>query len=295
MPSRTRTKPLRILSVLPAATEIVTALGAGDSLVGISHQCSLPAGMTPRPCVTAGAIDGSRSAADINGQVATRAESAQGFFTLLDDRIAALHPDVIITQALCDVCAVSEGDVRALAATLAPPPRIVTLGATTLVVSNAAGGVHETLTPGTIMLLTDHVNFMFRNPLIGQLEEGDVRFPDMSEPYDLDLRSLAHRIAKEQGVALAEGVYLALLGPTYETKAEVQMLTRLGADVVGMSTVPEVIAARALGMRVLGFSCVTNVAGGLAGAPITHDEVLETTARVAARLQQLVRGVVAEL
>jgi purine-nucleoside phosphorylase len=176
------------------------------------------------------------------------------------------------------------------------PVRVLNLlGATTLIVSNAAGAVRPSLEPGTLVLLVDHVNFMFRNPLIGQLEEGDVRFPDMSEPYDLDLRSLAHRIAKEQGVALAEGVYVALLGPTYETKAEVKMLTRLGADVVGMSTVPEVIVARALGMRVLGFSCVTNVAGGLAGVPITHEEVLETTARVAARLQQLVRGVVAEL
>jgi purine-nucleoside phosphorylase len=176
------------------------------------------------------------------------------------------------------------------------PVRVLNLlGATTLIVSNAAGAVRPSLEPGTLVLLVDHVNFMFRNPLIGQLEEGDVRFPDMSEPYDLDLRSLAHRIAKEQGVALAEGVYLALVGPAYETKAEAQMLTRLGADVVGMSTVPEVIVARALGMRVLGFSCVTNVAGGLAGVPITHEEVLETTARVAARLQQLVRGVVAEL
>lgn len=176
------------------------------------------------------------------------------------------------------------------------PVRVLhALGATILIVSNAAGGVRPSLEPGTLMLLTDHVNLMFRNPLMGALEEGDVRFPDMSEPYDGDLRALAHRVAKEQGVALAEGVYFGLLGPTYETKAEVRMLARLGADVVGMSTVPEVIVARALAMRVLGFSCVTNLACGLAAAPITHDEVLETTARVAARLQQLVRSVVAKL
>lgn len=176
------------------------------------------------------------------------------------------------------------------------PARVLhALGATTLVVSNAAGGAKKTLEPGTLMLLTDHVNFMFRNPLIGELEEGDVRFPDMSEPYDRELRALAHRVAKEQGVSLAEGVYFGLLGPTYETRAEVQMLAKLGADAIGMSTVPEVVVARALGMRVLGFSCITNLACGLAAAPITHDEVIETTARVAARLQQLVRGIVAKL
>jgi purine-nucleoside phosphorylase len=176
------------------------------------------------------------------------------------------------------------------------PVRVLhALGATTLIVSNAAGGARTSLQPGTVMLLSDHVNFMFRNPLVGELEEGDERFPDMSEPYDAELRALAHRVAKEQGFELAEGVYFGLLGPTYETRAEVRMLARLGADAVGMSTVPEVIVARALGMRVLGFSCVTNLACGLAAAPITHSEVLETTARVAARLQHLVRGIVAKL
>jgi purine-nucleoside phosphorylase len=176
------------------------------------------------------------------------------------------------------------------------PSRLLhALGATTLVVSNAAGGVRSSLEPGTLMLLTDHVNFMFRNPLIGGQEETDIRFPDMSEPYDGELRALAHRVATEQGVPLAEGVYFGLLGPSYETRAEVRMLARLGADAIGMSTVPEVIVARALGMRVLGLSCITNLACGLAAAPITHEEVLETTARVAAQLQQLVRGVVAKL
>ena len=169
------------------------------------------------------------------------------------------------------------------------------LGAGTLVVSNAAGSVRQELTPGTIMLIRDHVNLTFRHPLVGEVEEGDIRFPDMSEPYDASLRALAHDVAREQGVTLAEGVYFGLLGPSYETRAEVEMLARLGADVVGMSTVPEVLVARARGLRVLGFSCVTNLACGLAAAPITHDEVIETTARVAARLQQLVRGIVARI
>lgn len=176
------------------------------------------------------------------------------------------------------------------------PVRVLhALGARTLIVSNAAGGARRALAPGSVMLLKDHVNFMFRNPLIGGLEEGDIRFPDMSEPYDPDLRALARRIANDQGLSLTEGVYFGLLGPSYETRAEVEMLARLGADAVGMSTVPEVIVARALGMRVLGFSCITNLACGLAAAPITHEEVLETTARVAAQLQQLVRGIVSKL
>jgi purine-nucleoside phosphorylase len=176
------------------------------------------------------------------------------------------------------------------------PVRVLhALGIRTLIVSNAAGGVRASFSPGTVMLLRDHVNLMFRNPLVGPVEQGDVRFPDMSEPYDAELRAIAHDVARAQRLMLEEGVYFGLLGPTYETKAEVEMLARLGADAVGMSTVPEVIVARALGLRVLGFSCITNLACGLAAAPITHQEVLETTARVAAQLQQLVRGIVARL
>jgi purine-nucleoside phosphorylase len=176
------------------------------------------------------------------------------------------------------------------------PVRVLhALGASILIVSNASGGTHASLSPGTVLLLSDHVNFMFRNPLVGPLQQGDERFPDMSAPYDAELRALASRVAEEQGMRLEDGVYFGLLGPSYETRAEVRMLSRLGADAVGMSTVPEVIVARALGMRVLGFSCVTNLACGLAAAPITHEEVLETTARVANALQRLVRGIVARL
>jgi len=176
------------------------------------------------------------------------------------------------------------------------PVRVLhALGVRTLIVSNAAGAARQTFAAGTIMLIEDHINMMFRNPLLGPQEPGDVRFPDMSEPYDADLRALARRVANEQGLSIEEGVYLGLLGPTYETPAEARMIAKLGADAVGMSTVPEVIVARALGMRVLGLSCITNAAGGLAGAPITHEEVIETTAKVAAQLQQLVRGIVSKL
>jgi purine-nucleoside phosphorylase len=176
------------------------------------------------------------------------------------------------------------------------PVRVLhALGAGTLIVSNAAGGTRPTFRPGTIMLITDHINFMFRNPLIGRQEDGDIRFPDMSAPYDRELLALARRVAKEQGTSLEEGVYAAELGPSYETRAEVRMLHTMGADAVGMSTVPEVLVARAIGMRVLGLSCITNLACGLSDEPITHQDVLATTARVGAAMQRLVRGIVEQL
>jgi purine-nucleoside phosphorylase len=176
------------------------------------------------------------------------------------------------------------------------PVRVLhALGARTLVVSNAAGGVRRTFQAGDLMLIADHLNLMFRNPLIGRLEQGDVRFPDMSEPYDARLRELARAVALELGVPLREGVYAGLLGPAYETPAEVRMLATLGADAVGMSTVPEVIVARAIGMRVLGISCITNLACGLSMHPLSHDEVIETTTRVAERFQRLVQEIVRRL
>ena len=127
------------------------------------------------------------------------------------------------------------------------------------------------------------------------VEPGDLRFPDMSAPYDEGLSEVARAVAKERGTVLREGVYAGLLGPTYETPAEVRMLAFLGADAVGMSTVPEVIVARSIGMRVLGVSCITNFASGISNNPITHSEVLETTAHAATKFTSLVRGVIAQL
>jgi purine-nucleoside phosphorylase len=176
------------------------------------------------------------------------------------------------------------------------PVRVLAaLGAPTLVVSNAAGGVRRTFRPGDLMLIADHINLMFRSPLVGALEPGDLRFPDMSAPYDPALRDLARAVARELGVPLQDGVYAGLLGPTYETPAEVRMLSLLGADAVGMSTVPEVIVARAVGMRVLGVSCITNMACGLSLSPLSHDEVLETTRMVARSFEALVEGIVGRL
>ncbi|MHB8050471.1 MAG: purine-nucleoside phosphorylase [Coriobacteriia bacterium] len=167
------------------------------------------------------------------------------------------------------------------------------LGAETLVVTNAAGGVAPALEPGSIVLLSDHINLMFTNPLIGPNADAiGPRFPVMADAYTPVLRALAHDVASELGVSLTEGVYAALTGPTFETAAEVRMLRTLGADVVGMSTVPEVIAAVHAGMQVLGFSLVTNVA---AGSGHGHEEVLAVSASAAPRLATLVAGILARL
>ncbi len=176
------------------------------------------------------------------------------------------------------------------------PVRVLhALGARTLFVSNAAGGIRRTFRGGELMLIRDHINLTFRNPLIGSLEQGDDRFPDMSDAYDAHLcdRLRAHALAL--GTALEEGVYGGLLGPSYETPAEVRMLAALGVDAVGMSTVPEVIVARARGMRVAGVSCVTNAAAGYAGHPLSHEEVLGVSQSVRERFEPLVERFVANL
>jgi len=182
------------------------------------------------------------------------------------------------------------------AATAALPVRVFArLGVKTLIVTNAAGGIRPTFGSGTLMLIADHINLMFRNPLVGPVLKGEERFPDMSDPYDRELRTLAREAAREAHVALEEGVYVALLGPSYETPAEVRMLARLGADAVGMSTVPEVIAARALGIRCLGFSIVTNPASGLTAQPLSHQEVLAASAAAGTGLVTVVKGVLRRL
>jgi len=183
------------------------------------------------------------------------------------------------------------------AATLAgyPVRVLAALGAKVYLASNAAGGVRRTFRPGDLMVVADHLNLMFRNPLAGPVEAGDERFPDMSEPYDAGLRHLLHQVARSQGVPLHDGVYCGLLGPTYETPAEVRMLERLGVDAVGMSTVPEVIVARAMGMRVAAISLITNPAAGLALAPLDHEEVLEVGRHAANAFESLVTEFVRQL
>jgi len=179
---------------------------------------------------------------------------------------------------------------------VALPVRVfAALGVRTLIVTNAAGGIRRTFRPGALMLIADQINLTGRQPLAGPVLEGEERFPDMSDPYDADLRALARRVAAEQRIALEEGTYVGLLGPSYETKAEIEMLKRLGADAVGMSTVAEVIVARARGLRCIGISTVTNLAAGLGAPTLSHREVLETAERVKGDLGRLVRGIVGAL
>lgn len=169
------------------------------------------------------------------------------------------------------------------------------LGARTLILSNAAGGIRRTFRPGDLMLIRDHLNLTGQNPLVGLVEPGDTRFPDMSAPYDAALLALLRESALAQRVAVVEGVYAGLLGPSYETPAEVRALERMGADAVGMSTVTEVIAARAMGMRVAAVSCITNLAAGMDPSPLAHEDVLRTTRVAADRFERLIHGLVARL
>ena len=176
------------------------------------------------------------------------------------------------------------------------PVRVLhALGAPVLFVSNAAGGVRRTFRSGDLMVIADHINLMFRNPLIGRVEPGDQRFPDMSAPYDPALRALLHDAARAAGIPLADGVYAGSLGPAYETPSEVRMLERLGVDATGMSTVPEVVVARAIGMRVAGVSLISNQAAGISPIPLSHADVVEAGRAAGASFEALVEGFVARL
>ncbi len=178
-------------------------------------------------------------------------------------------------------------------ADLALPVRVMArLGVEVLLLSNAAGVVNRRFSPGELMLLADHLNLTFRSPLRGPVVEGEDRWPDLHECWDPDLRAAVRAEARERGIGLREGVYAAMLGPSYETPAEVRMLRRFGADAVGMSTVPAALAARATGVRCAAVSCLTNYAAGVTAEPLSHEEVLETTERVADAFQGLMEGAV---
>lgn len=169
-------------------------------------------------------------------------------------------------------------------------------GARTLIVSNSAGGINRDFTPGDLMLITDHLNLVGTNPLIGLNDERlGPRFPDMTEPYSLRLIALAEAAAAELGTSLRHGVYAGLSGPCYETAAEIRYLERIGADAVGMSTVPEVIVARYLGMEILGISCVTNMATGIAKVKHAHEEVVRIANEASARFCAVVAATIGKL
>jgi purine-nucleoside phosphorylase len=170
------------------------------------------------------------------------------------------------------------------------------LGVKTLILTNAAGGVDVQLTQGALMVINDHLNLMGVNPLRGRNDDRfGPRFPDMSEVYARELQELATEEARSLGVTVRRGIYAALAGPSYETPAEIHMLRAFGADAVGMSTVPEAIVARQMGMKVLGISCITNMAAGISDTPINHEEVMETGQKVRQMFTQLLRRVIAKI
>ncbi len=177
------------------------------------------------------------------------------------------------------------------------PARVLgCLGVRQLIITNAAGGINLDFRPGDRMLISDHLNLMGANPLIGEnLEDLGPRFPDMSEAYPIALRDVAKRFAARMQVPLKEGVYAGVSGPNYETPAEIRMLRALGADAVGMSTVPEVIVANHAGIRVLGISCITNMAAGVLPRKLTHQEVLDTTEAASGQFTSWMRSLVPAL
>ncbi len=208
---------------------------------------------------------------------------------------------LVLGQAGGVSCVVMQGRIHyyeghPIASVTFPTRTLVHLGADTVIVTNSAGGISDRLHVGALMLIRDHLNLFGANPLRGFNDDQlGPRFPDLSEAYPAELRALAARAADDAGITLSEGVYVGLAGPSYETPAEIEMFRRLGGDAVGMSTVPEVIAANHMGARVLGISCITNLAAGMTGAVLSHEEVTETTQRVEESFIGLLTGILKEL
>lgn len=168
------------------------------------------------------------------------------------------------------------------------------LGARAIVLTNAAGGINPAFGKGALMVIDDHINFLGRNPLTGPNDDRfGVRFPDMTDVYSPRLRGIADDVSRERGVPVEHGVYIAVPGPSYETPAEIRAFRTLGADAVGMSTVPEAIAARHMGMEVLAISCITNMAAGMLPETLNHEEVFAIANRVKASFTSLLEGIVA--
>jgi purine-nucleoside phosphorylase len=170
------------------------------------------------------------------------------------------------------------------------------LGVRRLILTNAAGGINTGFAKGALMVIDDHINMLGSNPLVGVNDDRfGPRFPDMSEVYSARLRKIAEAAAKAKGVPVSHGIYIAVHGPSYETPAEIRFFRTIGADAVGMSTVPEAIAARHMGIEVLGISCITNMAAGVLPQPLVHDEVMETARRVRGSFIALLEGIVERL
>jgi purine-nucleoside phosphorylase len=170
------------------------------------------------------------------------------------------------------------------------------LGARQIILTNAAGGINTSYASGALMVIDDHINLLGSNPLLGVNDERfGPRFPDMSEVYSRRLRTIADAAARARGIPVEHGVYIAVHGPSYETPAEIRFLRLIGGDAVGMSTVPEALAARHMGIEVLGLSCITNMAAGVLPQPLNHEEVLETARRVRGAFIGLLEGIIERL
>ena len=177
------------------------------------------------------------------------------------------------------------------------PVRVMkALGIVNVIITNACGAVNTNFNPGDLMLITDHINLVGINPLIGpNNDELGTRFPDLSQVYDKELRTIASKVANELNIPLQHGVYAWWSGPTYETPAEIRMMRTLGADAAGMSTVPEAIVATHGNMKVLGISCLTNMACGILDQPLNHDEVIEVAGKVRVKFVALIKGILEEM
>jgi purine-nucleoside phosphorylase len=177
------------------------------------------------------------------------------------------------------------------------PTRVLgALGIRQLIITNAAGGINTAFNPGDLMLITDHINLTGVNPLTGlNMEQFGPRFPDMSEAYDRAMQRVARDVARQKGMVLREGIYVGFPGPSYETPAEIRMCRTFGADAVGMSTIPEVIVANHMGIRVLGISCITNMAAGILPQKLTHEEVMDTAGKVFDTFASLLQGIIPNL
>lgn len=225
--------------------------------------------------------------ADLPGFAPSRVQGHQG-------RLVLGHRHGVPCVAMQGRLHLYEGHSAAAAAF--PARVLIALGARTLIITNAAGGINPSWPTGTLMLIRDHIDLLRDHPLRGGNDDRvGPRFPDMTAAYHPALRAIAREVAAAAGIDLQEGVYVAMPGPSYETPAEVRMLRVIGADATGMSTVPEVIVANHMGARVLGISCITNLAAGITGQALSHQEVTETASRVRSTFENLLDALVAEL
>jgi purine-nucleoside phosphorylase len=252
----------------PPAIGVVLGSGLGDFTSVLSESVSIPYGEIPH--WPASAVIG-HAGTLVVGSIAGR-------------RIAALSGRAHFYEG------------RSMAVATFATRVLGVLGVRTLILTNAAGGINLNFKPGTLMAIDDHINLMGTNPLVGANEERfGPRFPDMTEAYSKRLREIADEAGRARGIALAHGIYVAVHGPSYETPAEIRYLRTIGADAVGMSTVPETIVARHMGMEVAGISCITNPAAGVLPQPLVHDEVMAVARRVRGEFSALLEAIIERL